>query len=42
MHKKKHVVGEVMLAHCVQLEAVRYLVEVVFANATNEAGCLDK
>jgi hypothetical protein len=37
MHEKEHVVGEVVLAHSVQLEAVRYLVKVVLANAADEA-----
>ena len=37
MHNKEHVIGEVVLFHCVNFKAVRTLVKILFANAANEA-----
>lgn len=36
MHEKEHIVGKVVLAHCVNFKAVRHLVKVLFAYSTYE------
>lgn len=41
MHEEVHVVGEIVLAHRVYLEAMRNFVKVFFADATYETACLD-